>query len=296
MIALSTRSLCDECGRPADRETDSGIFVCERCEAVPGSPTPISEGVPDSSSTPTESSFTTKGDCPGTEAPAPRNWFANDPADLDSALSGNTGACSSEREDVGATNSIPAPALGSSPSPRLATMQTADAPRGSARRVRATLEGRGPVEDWTDGSLAVRAVIYPAPRGASHGALNSSFGDCPASISPGRIDREGRVTAPHAPAVTGFNSNSDASSHPPASVNCGAVSPPAAAPLSIPADPEIEAAVSALEADWVRRANVSLANAAFCLKNSTSFAMRAFAPMSANLVHASTSSPDISST
>lgn len=34
------------------------------------------------------------------------------------------------------------------------------------------LEGRGPVEDWTDGCLAVRAVIYPARRGASHRAPN----------------------------------------------------------------------------------------------------------------------------
>jgi hypothetical protein len=37
------------------------------------------------------------------------------------------------------------------------------------------LEGRGPVEDWTDGCLAARAVIYPARRGASFRALNSKY-------------------------------------------------------------------------------------------------------------------------
>jgi hypothetical protein len=90
------------------------------------------------------------------------------------------GACSSERDEFGATNSIPATALG----------MRGDAPRADALPLNvslagvdtpsirdASLEGRGPVEDWTDGCLAVRAVIYPARRGASHRAFNSACED-----------------------------------------------------------------------------------------------------------------------
>jgi hypothetical protein len=220
----------------------------------------------------------------------------------------------------------------------------------------------GAVDFFSDGAL-VRSLpsgeIEPSVTSAS-APSESSSGDGLGNLEPGSITSGDRfaVTAGSGrarnraicPAVTGFNSNPDASSHPPASVNCGAVSPPAAAPLSLSSNtPEasgtarkapcgsllgepsrisdraslslplnFDAEVSALELAWrlqkisavtLPKSEVMTSVApgmtlqsdglgCACIKNSTSFAIRAFDAMSANLIQASASSfdPSIPST
>lgn len=70
--------------------------------------------------------------------------------------------------------SIPATALGmrgDGPQPGALPLNFSTAGVDTPSIRDASLEGRGPVEDWTDGCLAARAVIYPARRGASYRAF-----------------------------------------------------------------------------------------------------------------------------
>lgn len=67
-------------------------------------------------------------------------------------------------------NSIPTTALGPRSFCIRASAQATGHFDADSVRSAQTLEGRGPVKDWTDGRLAVRAVIYRARAGASYRA------------------------------------------------------------------------------------------------------------------------------
>lgn len=136
---------------------------------------------------PSGSLFTAKGDCPGTDEPAFSDRL--EILDLESVSSGTPGACSSEREDVGAPNS-------------------------ESR----ACEGNG---SNADGSKT------------SDGSARCSSGDGLGNQQPGSNTWGGRNATPApsgrardraiCPAVTGFDSNPDASPSPLASDTDGAL-------------------------------------------------------------------------
>jgi hypothetical protein len=191
--------------------------------------------------------FSNIGDRTGTEAPALSRRL--EVSDLASALSGTPGACSSEREDVGAPNPV-AKATEGKAGTAVVTGHVRRSTTGSGLRIGEAVAVRPATSEFMDAT-------------AGETAPNSNSGDALGNLEPGSHtwDGDSVATAPSgradesaiSPAVAGIPNTPEASgtAREAPSTGCGTssdVGSQTAPRLSL----DFESEVSALEAEWLR--------------------------------------------
>ncbi len=283
MIPLHTRALCDNCGDPATVEIDSGVFLCDRCEggllaamfnslspaasqgvnAATAGLAPSAVAATFSNSSPLDSPREVLG-------PLPVAGMSGDPADAggkDDAGLTALSIGSSEKSAACEITSLIAVDC------KLNTQRTGTAPGASGPEC--DLIG-APNSHCEPEQLEITVVRM--------GELASQPARRPTPLAP--FDRnsntlEASSTARKAPSGWLLGQPSRISDR--ASFSFG----------RLRVGDDFESIVTALEAEWLSQ-STSLAQP--ILKNSTSFASRAFDSMSASLTHESELSFDVPST